>query len=60
MHIYWFFLFVRIGVRLIVTGSGHQAGREEYEGDSDDEGEEGGGEGESRSEKPPKSATKKE
>ena len=51
---------MRIGVRLIVTGSGHQAGREEYEGDSDDEGEEGGGEGGSRSEKPPKSATKKE
>jgi ceramide synthetase len=37
LHVYWFFLFLRIGVRILATGSGHQAGREEYEGDSDDE-----------------------
>lgn len=36
MHLYWYFLFIRILVRLIRGSAGHEAGRE-YEGSSDSE-----------------------
>ena len=39
MHIWWTFLFLRLAYKLIFSSEGgHQAGREEYEGDSDIEG----------------------
>lgn len=37
LHIYWFHLFLMIGYR-ILTESAREASRQEYEGDSDDEG----------------------
>jgi ceramide synthetase len=36
MHIYWYLLFLRILMK-IIRGSAHEAGKEEYEGGSDDE-----------------------
>jgi len=38
MHIWWFYLFLRIGYRLVTAKSAHGAAREEYEGPSDGEG----------------------
>jgi len=37
MHIWWFYLFIRIGYRLVTAKSAHSAAREEYEGGSSDE-----------------------
>ena len=42
LHIYWFHLFLMIGYRIVIEGT-REASRQEYEGDSDEEGEEGGG-----------------
>eukprot|EP00038_Savillea_parva_P018067 m.22362 g.22362 ORF g.22362 m.22362 type:complete len:367 (+) comp3976_c0_seq2:2-1102(+) len=45
LHIWWYFLFLRILYRLLTAESAHDAGREEYEGssnseaDNDDDGE---------------------
>ncbi len=47
MHIYWFHLFLMIGYR-ILTESVREASRQEYEGDSDDEGEGGDPSGKGR------------
>jgi hypothetical protein len=38
LHVYWFFLFLRIGLR-IMNDSARDASRLEYEGDSDDGGD---------------------
>jgi len=35
LHIFWFFLFLRIAYRLVMEG-GHKAGAKEYEGESSD------------------------
>lgn len=41
MHVWWLYLLLRIAYKLIFApGKGHEAGRDEYEGDSDDEDEE--------------------
>jgi len=38
MHCWWLYLLLRIAYKLVLApGKGHDAGREEYEGDSDDE-----------------------
>jgi len=37
LHIYWYFLLARIGVRMLSQGA-HDAGRAEYEGESDHDG----------------------
>ena len=37
LHVYWFYLFVKVGYRLITAVSAHEAGDEVYEGDSDDD-----------------------
>jgi len=37
MHVWWYFLFLRIAWRLFTQHSAHAAGREEYEGSSDEE-----------------------
>jgi len=37
MHWWWFYLFLRIGYRLVTAKSAHGAAREEYEGGSSDE-----------------------
>jgi hypothetical protein len=37
MHILWYLMFWRILVRLLSAEDAHNAGREEYEGDSDDD-----------------------
>uniref|UniRef100_A0A7S0NXH9 TLC domain-containing protein n=1 Tax=Calcidiscus leptoporus TaxID=127549 RepID=A0A7S0NXH9_9EUKA len=37
MHAMWYLMFWRILYRLLTKESAHDAGREEYEGDSDDE-----------------------
>jgi hypothetical protein len=37
LHVWWFFLFMRMAYRLVVGSSAHSAAREEYEGDSDKE-----------------------
>ena len=40
MHVWWLYLLLRIAAKLLTEpGKGHDAGREEYEGDSDDEAE---------------------
>lgn len=44
MHLYWFYLLLRVGYR-IVTESAAQASRMEYEGDSDVEDESGASKG---------------
>lgn len=37
MHVWWLYLLLRIAYKLIAApGKGHDAGRDEYEGDSDD------------------------
>jgi hypothetical protein len=41
LHIWWYFLFCRILYRLVTSESAHDAGREEYEGDSHSEGDDG-------------------
>ena len=41
LHIYWFHLFLMIGYRIVIEGT-REASRQEYEGDSDDEGEKEG------------------
>jgi len=35
LHVWWYFLMLRIGYKLVMGINAHQAGREEYEGDSD-------------------------
>jgi ceramide synthetase len=40
MHIFWFFLICKIAVKLIKGTKAHDAGAEEYEGDSSDSGDE--------------------
>lgn len=40
LHIWWYFLFCRILYRLVTAESAHDAGREEYEGDSHSEDDE--------------------
>ncbi|KAJ1627217.1 hypothetical protein T492DRAFT_877151 [Pavlovales sp. CCMP2436] len=38
MHVYWFFLLLRIAYNLIVLpAKAHKSANEEYEGDSDDD-----------------------
>lgn len=37
LHVYWFYLFLRLAWRLINKEDAHKVGREEYEGDSDKE-----------------------
>ena len=37
MHIYWYYLFLRILDGIVRFGSPHAAGQQEYEGASDDE-----------------------
>lgn len=37
MHVWWLYLLLRIAYKLVAApGKGHDAGRDEYEGDSDD------------------------
>ena len=35
MHIWWYFLFLRILRKIVTSGSSHEAGRQEYEGDDE-------------------------
>jgi len=35
MHVWWYFLFLRILKGIITSGSGHEAGRQQYEGDDE-------------------------
>lgn len=35
LHVWWYFLMLRIGYKIVMGSGAHQAGREEYEGDSD-------------------------
>ena len=42
MHVWWFYLFLRIAYRLLSAENAHDAGREEYEGSSDSEPEPSG------------------
>jgi len=38
MHVYWFYLLLRIAYKLIAApGKAHKSANEEYEGDSDDD-----------------------
>ena len=37
MHVWWYYLFLRITYRLLSAENAHDAGREEYEGSSDSE-----------------------
>ena len=37
MHVWWYYLFLRIAYRLLSAENAHDAGREEYEGSSDSE-----------------------
>eukprot|EP00656_Telonema_subtile_P024381 TRINITY_DN2652_c0_g1_i9.p1 TRINITY_DN2652_c0_g1~~TRINITY_DN2652_c0_g1_i9.p1 ORF type:complete len:283 (-),score=75.52 TRINITY_DN2652_c0_g1_i9:198-1046(-) len=36
MHVWWYFLFLRILKGIITEGNSHEAGRQQYEGDDDD------------------------
>jgi hypothetical protein len=51
LHIYWFHLFLMIGYRIINEGA-REASRQEYEGDSDEEG--APGDGQQQQERPSK------
>eukprot|EP00656_Telonema_subtile_P024378 TRINITY_DN2652_c0_g1_i4.p1 TRINITY_DN2652_c0_g1~~TRINITY_DN2652_c0_g1_i4.p1 ORF type:complete len:415 (-),score=86.28 TRINITY_DN2652_c0_g1_i4:239-1483(-) len=36
MHVWWYFLFLRILKGIVTTGNPHEAGRQQYEGDDED------------------------